>query len=90
MNIEEKKELLNAVDEEMLLADGFEDALIGFVQIFNNTVALYHRQTCKKILMERDGMTDLDAEEYLHFNVTGSYVGEKTPAFAFLFTDEEI
>jgi len=88
MNFEEKKEILKAVDEEMLLADGFEDALIGFIQIADNTVALYDREKCKQILLDK-GMTDYKAEEYIAFNVTSFYRGEKTPAFAYFFEEEK-
>lgn len=35
MHFEEKRALLSEIDERILLADGFEDALIGFVEIFN-------------------------------------------------------
>jgi hypothetical protein len=31
--------------------------------------------------VERDGMSETEAEEYLHFNVLGAYVGEQTPWF---------
>lgn len=87
MDFAEKKELLSAVDEEMLLADGFEDALIGFVQIANNTIALYDMNKCIEILISQ-GMTDYEAHEYISFNVTGAYMGEKTPAFAYFFTEK--
>ena len=31
-----------------------------------------------------DGMTMDEAEEYFHFNVLGSYVGEYTPVFIYV------
>jgi len=69
--------------EEATLADGFEDALIGIVEWFGHPpVALYNREKCIAILMERDGMDWEEAEEFFGFNVIGSYVGESTPAFA--------
>lgn len=73
---------LKEMNPEILLADGFEEALIGTVQVFSKTIALYDRDKCIKILVKRDGMSRDDAEEYFDFNVTGSYVGEHTPAFA--------
>lgn len=78
---EEKREFLAEINPEILLADGFEDALIGYVEIFNKIVATYDREKCIRILMERDGMELDEAEEYFGFNVTGAYVGECTPAF---------
>lgn len=76
------RESLASVNEEALLADGFEKALIGYVTIFNRSVALYDRQKCIKILISRDGMSHEEAEEFFEFNVAGAYMGENTPAFA--------
>ncbi len=65
--------------EDILFADGFDDAIFGVVTQFNNVTVCYDRERSIRILMERDGMTHEDAEEFFEFNVTGSYVGEKTP-----------
>ena len=64
-----------------LLADGFEDALVGFGYQFNYPVAVYNRDKCIEILMSRDGMDDEEAIEYFNFNVSGAWVGESTPVF---------
>lgn len=32
--------------------------------------------------MQRDKMSRADANEFFDFNVVGSYVGDRTPAFA--------
>ena len=64
-----------------MLADGFEDALVGYGYQFNYPVAVYSRMGCMKILMERDGMSDEEAMEYFDFNVQGAWVGESTPVF---------
>jgi len=82
LGFKEVKEILASMDEQILLADGFEEALIGYAEIFNRTIALYDREKCIEILVARDGMTHDDALEYFNFNVTGAYVGEKTPGFA--------
>jgi hypothetical protein len=67
-------------DNEALLADGFEEALIGHTN-GHNVVAVYDYDLCVQILMEREGMSTEDAIEFMEFNVVGSYVGEKTPIF---------
>lgn len=77
--IRDKIELAN---DKALLADGFEDALIGYVEIFSRTIALYDKEKCLEILQKRDGMTREDALEFFEFNVQGSYHGEDTPGFA--------
>jgi hypothetical protein len=51
-------------------------------EIFNRPpLATYDRDKCIDILMKRDGMTLDDAIDFFNYNVTGSWVGESTPAF---------
>ena len=67
--------------EGALLADGFEDALIGFGYQFTYPIAVYSLKRCIDILMD-DGIMDYsEATEYFDFNVSGAYVGESTPVF---------
>jgi hypothetical protein len=62
-------------DETFLKADGFDEAIIG---VDETTMRLiYSVKRCIEILM-RD-MSEEDAMEYFSFNVSGGYVGEKTP-----------
>jgi len=63
------------------MADGFEEALIGFGTRFNTPVTIYNLSKCIDILVERDGMSHDEAQEYMDFNVLGAYVGEETPIF---------
>ena len=69
------------VMEGALTADGFEKALLGFGHQFNTPVAVYSKDRCLHVLMERDGMSREDAIEYFDFNVAGAWVGESTPVF---------
>ena len=69
------------VAEGALLADGFEDALIGYGYQFTYPIAVYSRKKCIEILMD-DGIIEYEeATEYFDFNVAGAYVGESTPVF---------
>jgi hypothetical protein len=77
--IQDAIELCLAPDEEITLADGFEDAFIGIARKFNHPFAVYDRAKCIKTLVK--DMTLEDAEEYFQYNVEGAYVGEQTPAF---------
>ena len=62
-------------DEEFLLADGFNEAVLG---VDEKTMRLiYSISKCINILME--DMSEEDAFEYFYYNVSGAYVGEKTP-----------
>ena len=75
-------QLLEEINPEALLADGFEDAYIGVCEVFNRPpLAAYDRDKCIEILMERDEMDRDEAEEYFNFNVSGSWVGENTPVY---------
>lgn len=62
-------------EEEFLKADGFDEAIIGVEE--NEMRLIYSVSKCLKIL-EQD-MTELDAMEYFTFNVSGAYIGDKTP-----------
>ncbi len=60
--------------------DGFDDAIIGYSQRINDpTLAVYSWELMVKILMERDGMSDEEAMEYIDYNCLGAWVGERTP-----------
>ncbi|AXH71248.1 hypothetical protein BSP36_203 [Bacillus phage BSP36] len=86
MDKQEMKEYISEGNDTMLFANGFDEALIGVVTIAGPQgaydTALYDRGRCIRILIERDGMTEEDAEEYFEFNIANSYVGEGTPAYA--------
>jgi hypothetical protein len=75
------KDQISDMNQDALFADGFEDALIGYVEQFNRILACYDRDKCLEIMMKRDGMTAEESEEYFCFNIIGSWVGENTPAF---------
>lgn len=66
-------------DQEIQLADGYEDAFVGIATQFNRTFAVYDRSKCIDILTKE--MSHDEAEEYFQFNVEGAWVGENTPAF---------
>ena len=62
-------------DEEILKADGFDDAIIGIDE--TSMRLIYSVSKCIEILEQ-----DMDREaavEHFNFNVAGSYVGELTP-----------
>ena len=75
-------------DEELLSADGFENAVIGVAYDKSTSTykLVYSRTQCIKTLMNRDGMSYEEASEYFDFNVEGAYVGEGTP----IYVDDEM
>jgi hypothetical protein len=62
-------------DETFLKVDGFDEAIIGVDEATMRLI--YSVSLCIEILM-RD-MPEEDALEYFSFNVSGAYVGDKTP-----------
>jgi len=70
------------VDEEIILAEGFDDAFVGYAERCGmGPVAVYNAEACVMVLMDRDGLSMEEAREHFEFNVLGSYVGERTPMF---------
>jgi hypothetical protein len=63
-------------DEELLIADGFDDAVIGIDE--KSMRIIYSVSKCLTI----DALLD-EAVEYFEFNVTGAYMGEKTPIWCY-------
>lgn len=73
-------EYLKSIGESALLADGFDEALIGFSQRMNEPMlAVYSYEKMVQVLMDNDDLSYDDAVEYVDFNVVGAWVGEQTP-----------
>jgi hypothetical protein len=66
-------------DEELLLADGFDEAIIGIATDFTDPRIIYSVTKCIEILMKGDEMSYTDAMEHFTYNVSGGWVGVKTP-----------
>jgi len=68
----------NLGDGEMLVADGFDAAILGVTEACE-PVVVYDWDKCVELL--RKDMSEEDAIEHMSFNVTGAYVGPRTPIF---------
>jgi hypothetical protein len=91
MTFEEKCDTLSILSPHALLADGFEDALVGFVRAKHKSeiLALYDSELCIEILMKEHDMDEEEALDYFGYNVTSAYMGPTTPVFTYLFPEEE-
>ena len=69
--------------EEVLLADGHDHAILGLVDLDfgKRTVVAYSTRLIIEGLMNRDGMSWEEAQEFFDFNVKGAWVGPNTPVF---------
>jgi hypothetical protein len=66
-------------NDEILLADGFDEAVVGIEP--TTLRIIYSIPKMVGILVEKDGMSDEDAIEYLEYNTFSAYVGEQTPIY---------
>ena len=83
MKTKNKIELLKEENPDYLMADGFDDAIVGTAERFGmHRVVLYDTTRCIDILMKRDKMTEEEAIDFFYYNVLGSWMGEYTPCFA--------
>ena len=80
------RDMVAAMYPNALFADGFDDAIIGTHPYEQKVV--YDSNKMIKILMQ-DGMSEIDAMDYLSFNVFSAYVGEHTPMYVACFTVSE-
>jgi hypothetical protein len=83
------RDILAEDDPELLFADGFDDAIIGITYRFGQEpIVLYDRGLVLESLMA-DGMTYGESLDFFEFNIIGSWVGERTPAFTDLISQPE-
>ncbi len=90
------REEIAEINEEALLIDGFDSAIIGMAERINlGPVVAYDEEKIIDILasqMELDdteGMTEDEIEsekyimaiEYFEYNIKGAWLGENTPVF---------
>ena len=83
-----------------ILYDEFDSCFIGFGTQFNRPVAIYDHEKCvEKLAVEFTGNCEkrsacdcdhwLQAEDYMSYNVTGTWAGEHTPVFLTRYEEEE-
>jgi hypothetical protein len=75
------REQLADLDPELLLMDGFDDAVVGVISVFGQEPVVAYDREKVIALLEEQGMTREDAEEFHSYNQAGLYAGEKTWAF---------
>lgn len=78
---EQINEMLKGKGQSSLFADGFDNAILGADSISGRII--YSVKKCYEVLIERDGMSSEEAEEFFAFNVLGSYMGNETPIWCF-------
>lgn len=79
-------------NEELLVIDGMDDALIGSALVWDQSGeqverAIYSGERILELLMA-DGMSADEASEHCEFNIEGAYVGPMTPIIVWPFPEE--
>jgi hypothetical protein len=77
MNVEDIIERYD--DETFALADGYEEAIIGVDE--KTMRIIYSVKKCIEILMRE--MSYEEAIEFFEFNISGAYIGKKTPIWCY-------
>lgn len=75
--------LASLPDEEFIIADGFDEAVIGVDT--SSMRLIYSVNKCIEILKRE--MTEDEAIDRMSFKISGAYVGEKTPIWCEEFFD---
>ena len=71
---------LSEENPEAVLFDGLQDALVGIARRCGQpALAVYDRNKCIRIFVERDGMTPEEADEFFSFNTECTWAGPMTP-----------
>ena len=74
-------------DEECLVADGFDRAVIG-ISFGANARTVYSVSKIIDVLVNEEEMSIEDAIEHFEYNIAGSYMGDKTPIYVYDFDEE--
>ncbi|WP_318493543.1 hypothetical protein [Photobacterium leiognathi] len=82
MTRNELDEFADTVEEKILVADGFDDAIIGLVYDFGVYRVAYDKAKMIAVLTEGDEpMSESEAIEFLEFNTFSAWVGEGSPIY---------
>ena len=63
-------------EEGLLFADGLDDAIIG---ICPSSLRVVYSRTKTIEIFIKDGLDEIEAEEFAEYNTFNAYVGEQTP-----------
>ena len=78
--LEELKETIAQHNPEALFADGHDHAIMGYA---TDGRVIYSVDQIICGLMNRDGMTKEEADEFFSFNIECAYVGDYTPIYMY-------
>lgn len=68
-------------DEQLMFADGHDEAILGVAERDGEWIVVYDTAKIINGLRRRDGMTRDEAEEFYAFNIAQAWLGGPTPLF---------
>lgn len=73
---------INQYSKNTIILEGYEEAIVGIVNSYDlgGRRILYSKNQILKIL-EREGRTQSEAEEYFNTNIIGVNYGDESPIF---------
>ena len=81
MNRADITDLYGDDEPNILIAEGFDEAIAGVVWDGERTRVVYDTELILELLMGRSEMSYEEAVEYFDFNIAGSHMGEYTPLY---------
>lgn len=88
MTEEIRKKLTDIYGEELIFADGFDDAIVGVAGGHDSQRVVYCYGSMVEACMKEAGMIYEDAVEWIEYNTMGSYVGRHTPIYVIGIEDD--
>ena len=83
------RDFLADLDPEILCADGYDEAIIGYCSVAGSFRAVYDMEKMVVVFMRENDATREDAVSYLQFNCWDSAMGDREPIYIDLITEED-
>ena len=80
MGMNEKERIKNWAEEDILTADGFDEAIVGLARRPGLITVAYDVNKMLLIMADK-GMSLEDARDYFEFNVVDAWMGDNTPVY---------
>ena len=79
-----REELSDIYGDDLLFADGYDNAIIGVCVGFDSGRVVYSVQKMIEIAAKELSVDHDEASEWLEYNTFQAYVGEYTPIYLYL------
>ncbi len=88
MTPEQRDEIFELYPDTLRM-DGYDESIIGIAERFGmDTVIAYDKNKVLAVL-QAQGMSEDEAWEFFYFNQVGAWLGDTTPVFVTVFSDED-